>query len=285
MTLEDSIGKNKQTLFAQSKPSEESGHTKNSISPISASVSEQVDKGRAHYEVTWKTERHWWHDKVEPFVQMAGILLLGVYIGYTVKMYSANQKAADAAASAADAYAKELELSERPWVDAAVGINGPFSFDVNGAHLNVLITAHNSGHTPALNTTVSPYALIEFGGPNPYQFRDQKCRDVVQMVRTSRSGVSLFPGSTIPYPATVDLSKEDIAKGSKQVKGQISFLKLIVCIAYQPTFADKFYTTGYIFDVSRVDEKNLPRVDFAVGQDIDVVHLRLQLGPDSVVAN
>lgn len=285
MTSEDSIDKNKRPLFAQSTPSKESDQTKNSVSPISASVSEQFDKGRAHYEVTWKTEKHWWHDKVKPFVEMAGILLLGVYIAYTVKMYSANQKAADAAARAADASAKELELSERPWVDAAVGINGPFSFDVNGAHLNVLITARNTGHTPALSTTVSPYAMIEFGGPNPHQFRDQKCRDVAQMVGTSRSGASLFPGTTIPYPTTVDLSKEDLEKASKQVKGQISFLKLIVCIAYQPAFADKLYTTGYIFDVSRVDEKNLPRIDFAVGQDVDAVHLRLQLGPDSVVAN
>jgi len=285
MASEDSIDKNKQALSAPGKPSKESDHTKNRISPISASVSEQFDKGRAHYEVTWKTEKHWWHDKVKPNVEIAGILLLGVYIAYTIKMYSANQKAADAAASSADASAKELELSERPWVDSAVGINGPFAFDVNGAHLNVLITTRNTGHTPALNTTVSPYAMIEFGGPNPYQFRDQKCREVVQIVRTSKSGVSLFPGTTIPYPTTVDLSKEDIEKASKQGKGQISFLKLIVCIAYQPAFGDKLYTTGYIFDVSRFDEKNLPRIDFSVGQDIDAVHLRLQLGPDSIVAN
>jgi hypothetical protein len=48
-----------------------------------------------------KPERNWW-DKAKPFVEIAGILLLAVYTGFTVGMYFANREAADAAKSAAD---------------------------------------------------------------------------------------------------------------------------------------------------------------------------------------
>lgn len=70
------------------------------------------------YGMSRKAERHWW-DKIKPFVEIFGIFLLAIYTAYTIKMYCANQKAADAAKSAADTAATQLKLSERSWVGMA----------------------------------------------------------------------------------------------------------------------------------------------------------------------
>jgi hypothetical protein len=49
---------------------------------------------------------HWW-DKAKPYVECAGIFLLAIYTAYTIKMYHANQQAANAAETAVKA-AKEI---------------------------------------------------------------------------------------------------------------------------------------------------------------------------------
>ena len=52
------------------------------------------------YEVTCTLEKDRW-DKFKPFLEIAGVLILSVYTFYTIKMYSANKRAADAATDAA----------------------------------------------------------------------------------------------------------------------------------------------------------------------------------------
>jgi hypothetical protein len=199
--------------------------------------------------------------------------------------------AADAAKSSADTAVRELELSERPWVDADVRINGPFAFDVNGANLSVLITIRNTGHSPAFNTTINPRLMILFGGPDPFQLRNEVCRDAIREVSTSGFGISLFPNANFQSPTKVGFGKEEIEKAGQgfgaNLRGAIVGPRLIVCIAYRPTFNNtSVYTTGYIFDVSRIDTiTNLQRIDFPIGEEVDANHLRLQFGLGAIVAN
>jgi len=55
-----------------------------------------------HCEITNKTQKDWW-DKWKPFAEIGGVFLLAIYTGFTILMYCANKKAADAAKSAANA--------------------------------------------------------------------------------------------------------------------------------------------------------------------------------------
>jgi hypothetical protein len=44
---------------------------------------------------------NWW-EKIKPYVELVGVCLLAIYTGFTIAMYFANKRAADAAKSAAE---------------------------------------------------------------------------------------------------------------------------------------------------------------------------------------
>lgn len=56
----------------------------------------QLPPSHHQYEITCKPEKDWW-DKYKKFVEIAGVVILGVYTGYTIKIYGANHDAAVAA--------------------------------------------------------------------------------------------------------------------------------------------------------------------------------------------
>lgn len=273
-----------------SKPTQNSEHANPPITATSTSPP-QYQAPHHHCEITCKQERDWW-DTTKDLAGIVGVLLLAIYTAYTIKMYCANNKAANAAASAADTAAKQLELAERPWVDADVRINGPLTFDVNGANLNVLITLRNTGHSPAVNASIRPLILATFGSnEEPLAARRQLCADAAKSATSYAFGVTIFPNATIPYDERIGLGNSDIAKigqvfGGK-FKGRIIGPELILCIAYLPTFkTNTVYTTGYIFDVFKINSKtNLPDIGFTVGENIDAAHLRLRYGIGSVSAD
>ena len=43
----------------------------------------------------------------------------------------------------------QLELEERPWVDARITLDGPLTFDVNGANIPLRFDLRNTGRSPA----------------------------------------------------------------------------------------------------------------------------------------
>ncbi len=94
--------------------------------------------------------KDWW-DKVKPFVEIPGLVLLFVYTIYTIKMYHANKQAADAATKAAQTAGdtlQELRNEQRPWIvvkDAKIVRLEP------NAQGQVEIVFSNFGHTPALD--------------------------------------------------------------------------------------------------------------------------------------
>ena len=123
-----------------------------------------------HYEITCKPEKYWW-DKIKPYAEIVGIVLLAVYTAYTIKMYCANKKAADAAYSAADTASKTLRasnratwLDQRAWVEIATG-------DPEDVHLGepiaFKIQINNTGKTPARNFDGHLVAEIINKGSSP----------------------------------------------------------------------------------------------------------------------
>ncbi len=99
--------------------------------------------------------------------------------------------------------AKELELSERPWVDAEISLNGPFTFDPNGANIPLKIVLQNSGRSPALKTAVDVEPILGFMG-NPVDFyRKQACQ---QAAALGSFGESLFPGRNSEYDINAGIS-------------------------------------------------------------------------------
>jgi hypothetical protein len=100
MSEPELIRKNNPSPNTGREPDDETGQTKPDIPP-SSSVPE-FPPTKTHCQITCKAEKNWW-DKVKPIVEIAGIVLLGVYTVYTIKMYRANKEAADAAQESAAA--------------------------------------------------------------------------------------------------------------------------------------------------------------------------------------
>src|SRR5437879_5870544 len=102
-------------------------------------------------------EKNWW-DKIKPFIECVGIVLLAVYTGFTIAMYFANNKAANAARDSANTARDYLVVSERPWVKIKHRIVKPLTFDTpaqNGPVANMIVedTLENVGPTVAFNVT------------------------------------------------------------------------------------------------------------------------------------
>lgn len=85
------------------RENEPSAHRNEAESRIAPRVTAPgLEPQKCHYEITCEAKKNWW-EKAMPLVEMVGVILLGIYTAYTIKMYCANKEAADAAQTAAKA--------------------------------------------------------------------------------------------------------------------------------------------------------------------------------------
>ncbi|MGA8366095.1 MAG: hypothetical protein ACLQMT_01760 [Candidatus Acidiferrales bacterium] len=199
----------------------------------------------------------------------------------------ATQQSANAATSAADTATKQLELTDRPWVDATIALDGPFSFDINGANIPLKVTLRNTGHSPALSVVISPLPLLGSKGMNAANYREQVCQDATRTATTApQFGVALFPNANFEERMTVGIGKQDIedARASKEFPGShfgdvILSPSVVICIAYRPTFNQtSVYHTVYVVNLLKLDSENRLGFAFKIGEDVDQEHLLLRLG-------
>jgi hypothetical protein len=194
----------------------------------------------------------------------------------------------------ADTAAKELEMSERPWLDANITPDGPFEFNVNGASIHVRILVRNSGHSPA-QFNINPVALFGAKASKASEYRNQACADSTRILTTMPNfGMTLFLNYPFEQQMSVGIAKEEIenGKGSKEFPGSnfgdvMLSPALVVCIAYRPAFnSTSVYHTAYIVDLFQHDPQYGISSLFKIGEDVDQKNLTFRLHPfDSVVAD
>lgn len=212
--------------------------------------------------------------------------LLGL-LAYTVVTYCLlrqTKRSADTAQEVAHIASNQLELSERPWVNASIYLDGPLSFNQNGALLPLKWTLTNTGNSPALYTSVEALVFIDRAGANTNADRMRTCDAATMTIaKFPNDGVALFPKTVFIGGEKIGIGKEDIRKGADQYGGgnYRNFIvnpAVIVCVAYKAQFAKaRTYHTAYSFQLFKMDSLNRPGIFFNVGQNIDERHLRLQL--------
>lgn len=190
-----------------------------------------------------------------------------------------TRRSADAATSAANTAASQLELSERPWVDAEIEKVGPLTWNVNGASLPLKFIVKNSGSSPALQVFVNPAITIRLGGRDVEGLRDQLCAQASQM---KNGFFSIFPNRTIPMEIDMGISREQIKTAigkSPTFKGAFVSPVVVACIGYRPSFsASSFYSTSYTLDVLRIDDRTgQPLATFFPDETVSQDHLSLRL--------
>jgi hypothetical protein len=201
----------------------------------------------------------------------------------------ANKEAADAAKSAATIAASQLELTERPWVDAAITPDGPFDFNENGANIHLKFQLRNTGHSPALMAVIEAEpvdsAFTEIG--DPMQHRDRACRAADATIQKYPiRGVAVFPNNSVETSWTYTFSTEELAKHhgkGSTMPSLIVWPSVVVCIGYRPPFSQTIYHTSYIFLLRRVDASNRISATFKIGEDVPREQLRLILSDENPI--
>jgi hypothetical protein len=275
--------KNEQTEHTRGEPSQKTNQSDSEV-PFAPTPQTQFQPPKAHCEITCKVEHNWW-DKAKPWVEMFGAVVLTVYTYYTAKMYCANRGAAVAATSAAKTAASQLELAERPWVDANIELDGdvPLDFNVNGLNVHLKISLRNTGHSPAQHTAISFAFLAGYEGVNAVSYRPKVCEDAGRISTTMpQFGLTLFPSVNFEQQESVGIGKEDLEKskmsrlfpGSHFRDDTVGTPAIIICIAYQPTFkSNSVYHTAYIADLYTLDDANRMGVLFKIGENKDAKHV------------
>ncbi len=149
------------TPNSSGEPNTQAGQADANV-PVAPSIP-PLPPTKAHCSITCKTEK----TPLENFKDVAeiiGICLLAVYTCYTIKMYCANRKAADAATTAAKAASASVKqaqqafhLDQRAWIVALP--NGSPDFTDN-REINIPIRIENTGKTPALGVAGNIVAAL-----------------------------------------------------------------------------------------------------------------------------
>lgn len=244
--------------------------------PRTLSDQEQTEKG--------KKERH---KTISFWVRIATLLIFVIYAGFTILIWRANKKAAETAA-------KELELSQRPWISLEnFSVDGPLIFDSNGAHINISYEIKNTGHSPAIRGFWQQELFLQFTEvPSPVKKRDDACKIAAYRstkVTDPRISETWFPGDSLPRPFEESFSRSDIAKALEipksvfpgaQVLEESGYLypEIVVCVAYRAAFTDTQYHTGYILKVGRINPK-MPYIPPLKSGEIPASELKLYIHP------
>jgi hypothetical protein len=242
------IGQDQSTPDRTSKPNEQRRETPPPVAITPTSVKSDGQKPPHHCEITYEVEKDWW-EKTKPFLEIAGILLLAVYTFYTIKMYCANKKSADAATSAANTARDALVIGNRPWIKVDLWQTAPLEFLPDGsAKMGIQERIENVGSSVALR--VQSWFNIFPLGSTSNTFLDAKARqkegcDAIRFPKTTiLEGEEMFPHDPILYSYNETISKNQIvpikdnAPGMGGAKvGQVGFI-LAGCVTYRSSFED-----------------------------------------------
>ncbi len=109
------IGDNKPAPDTTGESGEQPNETQPPVPHIPAPTQADSQKPPYHCNGACKQEKDWW-DKAKPLVEIVGVVLLSIYTLYTIKMYSPNKKAADAAKESSHTSAVTMRLDEKAWL-------------------------------------------------------------------------------------------------------------------------------------------------------------------------
>jgi hypothetical protein len=194
----------------------------------------------------------WWKGLLQTGAVAIAVGLLIVNLSQSRATSRATQQASSAAKSTAEATARQLELSQRPWISIDTSVQSPLTFTSQGAaQVSVNFVIRNVGSTPAKGLSVQPKILIASQGEqDPVMQRSKVCEE--NRTREAETDGTLFPKVEFTKSVTFLGDAWDIVKESTRT-GSFSPV-VIVCASYRSTFDDSArYTTGVIYYLRRID--------------------------------
>lgn len=199
-----------------------------------------------------RTAAPWWKWLLQSGAAAIAVGLVIVSLSQSRATSRATQQASNAAKSTAEATARQLELTQRPWISIDTTIESPLTFTSDGAaQVSVKFVIRNVGSTPAKGLSVEPkLSIAAQGEQDPVIERSKVCEE--NRMREAGSDGTLFPKGELTKSVTFLADAWDIVKESNRT-GSFSPV-VIVCASYRSTFDDSArYTTGVIYYLRRID--------------------------------
>jgi hypothetical protein len=186
-------------------------------------------------------------------VGAAIVTLISLWIFYETLNASRQQ---------ADTAQRQLELSERPWMEVKdpPRLVGPLRFDEKGAHASFQFSFCNVGQSVAEDVDFYPVWLAA-PGHNPLAEQNEACdaaREGHPAHPNLASHWTIFPTNCAPSMWQMNILKTDIdaaVNGWAPGSGN-SFLELFLvgCVDYRFTFEKKRHQTKFAYELFRRDE-------------------------------
>lgn len=224
----------------------------------------------------------WWKGLLQTGTVAIALGLMIVNLSQSRATSRATQQASSAAKSTAEATARQLELSQRPWISIETFIESPLTFTPEGsAQVSVKFVIRNVGSTPAKGLSVQPeISIASLDEQDPVMQRSKVCEE--NRTRGAGTDGTLFPKVEFTKSVTFLGNAKDIVKESNRT-GSFSPV-VIVCASYRSTFDDSArYTTGAIYYLRRIDPSH-PGLYLGMKDGVEVPRDLLVLNYDPIGA-
>jgi hypothetical protein len=187
-----------------------------------------------------------WQIAINGTLAIIGIMALFIYESQLKEMRSATCAsivAANAAANQSRISARQLELTERPWVSVAVTPKTDLVQDALHVHMTVHVILKNSGPTPATNVFVNSELFPDQRGDSGARAREL-CDELANQLAGTKE--LLFPNVDQGEDIPIGFSSRDVKEWA-HLEPEIG-----VCAVYGPTFRDgSRYATWGIYEFDR----------------------------------
>ena len=146
-----------------------------------------------------------------------------------------------------DVMRNQLELSERPWVDFDIVVNGPLVFSSTDATMRVRITLKNVGNSPATELWFSEETLAA-PPSNPMAERERFCRELKGQEATNKSFTdTLFVKRDSQNDVGLQMNKSDVDAAVKKIG--VIMPTVIACVVYRTPSTRALHETAKILDI------------------------------------
>lgn len=224
-----------------------------------------MEAGRIVREITCNIKRDR-IDKMTIFFEGFGLFVLVVYAIFTILIWRANKKAAEAAKGANEAAHQALVRSNRPWIGqntAPYFADNPTVTTNSVKSAGIAIEIHNFGASPALHVNMDVIPDVMNPPSSPETFFQQSDNDIKAacrmadmitkqtegfayaggkqaQIKNPAGGQTIFPNGSASYLMPINLQ---MGQGTTEGHG----LDLFGCIAYRDQFDETVHHTTFCY--------------------------------------
>jgi ElaB/YqjD/DUF883 family membrane-anchored ribosome-binding protein len=147
----------------------------------------------------------------------------------------------------------QTEAAQRPWLDAEITEVGPVIYNANGPTIAFTIRVRNKGHSPAVNTNISPKIINRQNGPS---VDEQKKLCLEGRPRAMAWGQTIFPEGEWAqyYGIPMDASEVNNSKSFVSFREGDLLPQIIGCVSYFSPSSPVLHHTFLSYDLVNLTE-------------------------------